>query len=70
MINKVFYSLSFLDIQNVAEQELGRKLTPDEIDMVADAVSKRIAWYGIISDVLSVEIKDGGKKSPQKITGI
>jgi hypothetical protein len=70
MRNKVFYSLSFSDIQNVAEQELGRKLTPDEIDKVADEVSKRIAWYGIIADVLLVEIEDGEKKSPQKITGI
>ena len=70
MRNKVFYSLSFLDIQNVAEQELGRKLTPVEIDKVADAVSKRIAWYNIIADVLFFEIEDEEKKSPQKITGI
>jgi len=70
MRNKIFYSLSFSDIQNVAEQELGRKLTPVEIDKVADAVSKRIAWYNIIADVLFFEIEDEEKKSPQKITGI
>lgn len=57
MRDKIFYSLSFSDIQNVAQQELGRELTGDEIKKTAEQVSKSIHWYSIITDVLLFEFE-------------
>jgi hypothetical protein len=45
LLNKVFYSLSYEDIQNIAEQDLGRELTESEIESVVDEISDGIGWH-------------------------
>ena len=50
--NKIIYSINIEDIQNVAEQELGRELTVEELRIVEDKISEQFDWYGAISDVL------------------
>jgi hypothetical protein len=64
LLDKVFYSLSYEDIQNISEQDLGRELTENEIESVVDEISDGINWATTISDVLldkfkPVEFDDG-----------
>ena len=45
---KIIYSINIEDIQNVAEEELGRKLTKRELKIVEDKIGDYIDWYGAI----------------------
>lgn len=47
--NKIIYSLCIADLQDVAEDELNRKLTEDELKRVVDRVGDYISWYDAIS---------------------
>ena len=38
MKDNIVYSISIEDVQNVAEQELDRKLTPEEVKLIANRV--------------------------------
>lgn len=51
--DKIIYSINVEDIQNVAEQELGRTLNKTEIQFVENKVCDYIDWYGSISLVLN-----------------
>lgn len=42
---KIIYSINIEDIQNVAEQELERKLTAKELRLVENKVGDYINWY-------------------------
>jgi hypothetical protein len=57
LLDKVFYSLSYEDIQNIAEEDLGRELTENEIESVVDEISNGIDWAGTISDALLCKFK-------------
>jgi SOS response regulatory protein OraA/RecX len=61
----VFYSLSYEDIQNIAEEDLGRELTENEIESVVDEISERIDWTTAISDVLLDKFQSATEK-PKK----
>ena len=54
-----FYSLSTEDIQNVAQDCLGRDLSDTEVVAVIPEIEKRIAWYDAIYD--SIEQTIGSK---------
>lgn len=49
-MNKIIYQLTVEDVQNVAEQELGRKLSAREVGLVQDLVEKKISWYDAIAE--------------------
>ena len=51
--NKIIYSLCIGDIQDVAEDNLNRKLTEDELKRVVDRVGDYISWYDAIELTLS-----------------
>jgi hypothetical protein len=53
MKNKVVYSLNEKDIQTVAKQELGRKLSFEEIQKVIPFIEDRINWYDVIADSIN-----------------
>ena len=55
MINpeKIIYSINIEDIQNVAEQELERKLTDKELRLVEDKVGDYINWYEAILNAIN-----------------
>lgn len=58
-MSKIIYQLTTEDVQNVAEQEIGRKLTPREVDLVQEQVERKISWYEIIAesiDELKVDV--------------
>ena len=53
---KIIYSINIEDIQNVAEQELERKLTAKELRLVEDKVGNYINWYEAILNAIN-EVK-------------
>ena len=54
MINpeKIIYSINIEDVQNVAEQELERKLTVKELKLVEGKVGDYINWYEAILNAI------------------
>ena len=60
MKDKIIYQLSVEDIQNVAEENFGRKLTSKEIKKVLDPIADRITWYDAIYDAIkdTLEIEE------------
>jgi len=52
--NKIIYSINIEDIQNVAEQELERKLTEKELKLVEDKIGDCINWYESILNAIYV----------------
>ena len=62
--NKIIYSINIEDVQNVAEQELERKLTAKELRLVEDKVGDYINWYeAILNAIDSANIKPKPKNS-------
>lgn len=53
----IIYSLSIEDIQTVAVQEIGRKLTANEIEKIKDIIAENINWYDAILDSINAKIK-------------
>ncbi|MBN4079987.1 hypothetical protein JYT60_01990 [bacterium AH-315-C08] len=53
MEDELIYSLSEDDAQTVAIEELGRKLSSDEMHKLKDMVAEKINWFDAISDTLS-----------------
>jgi hypothetical protein len=52
MKNKTIYKLSVIDIQQVAKEVYGRKLTADEIEKVIEPIGDGISWYDVIDGVI------------------
>lgn len=60
MINpeKIIYSINIEDIQTVAEQELDRKLTEEELRLVENKLGDYVGWYeAILHAINEVKIK-------------
>jgi hypothetical protein len=49
---KIIYSINIEDIQNVADQELVRELTEDELKIVENKLGDYIDWYGSIATAI------------------
>jgi hypothetical protein len=47
--DKIIYSISVADIQEVADEQLERKLTPEEVKWVETRVGDYISWYDAIA---------------------
>lgn len=60
---KIIYSINIEDVQNVAEQELERKLTAKELKLVEGKVGDYINWYeAILNAIDASNIKPKTKK--------
>ena len=46
--SKIIYSINIEDVQNVAEEKIGRKLSKKELKIVEDKIGDYIDWYGAI----------------------
>ena len=62
-MHKVIYQLTVKDVQDVAEQELGRNLSIQEIAMLQDRIANKISWYEVIAEsidemITETKIKD------------
>lgn len=54
--SKIIYSINIEDVQYVAEEELGRKLTNKELKIVEDKIGDYIDWYNAIETTIRNEI--------------
>ena len=52
MKDKIIYSLNGNDVQTVAEQEIGRKLSSEEINAIEADVAKNMNWYEAIANAI------------------
>jgi hypothetical protein len=55
-LKSVIYSLTVEDVQEVANQELGRDLTDNEIKKIKDIIAEKITWYDAILDTINEKI--------------
>jgi len=56
--NQIIYSINIEDVQNVAEEELERKLTAKELKLVEDKIGDCINWYeAILNAIYASNIK-------------
>ena len=46
--DRIIYSLNVEDVQTVAEQELGREVSTEEIETVEREIGDYIKWYDMI----------------------
>lgn len=58
--DKIIYSINVEDVQTVAEEDLGRELTDDEVKFVEDKIGDYIDWFDTISLILN-ELNDEEK---------
>lgn len=51
MINasKIIYSINIKDVQNVADQEMGRELNKKELKIIEEKIGDYIDWYEAIN---------------------
>ena len=61
--SKIIYSINIEDVQNVAEEELERKLTKRELEIIEDKLGDYIDWYGAIGIAIQNDIVNSGKKN-------
>lgn len=54
--SKIIYSINIEDVQNVAEEEIGRKLTTKELKVIEDKIGDYIDWYSAIDMAIQSEI--------------
>jgi len=52
-LEKIIYSINIEDVQNVAVQELERKLTAKELRLVEKKVGDYINWYEAILNAIN-----------------
>ncbi|HXH19189.1 MAG TPA: hypothetical protein VNJ07_08915 [Chitinophagales bacterium] len=51
-LDKVIYQLTVEDLQNVANEMLGRKLTDKEIKILEEKIGDHINWYDAIQNAM------------------
>ena len=49
---KIIYFINIEDVQNVADQELARELTEDELKIIENKLGDYIDWYGSIATAI------------------
>jgi len=53
---RIHMKLNIEDVQNVAEEELGRKLAKKELKIIEDKLGDYIDWYSAIDIAIQNEI--------------
>ena len=56
MKNDIIFSLNIMDLQNVALQEIDRRLSENEILIVRKLVEEKINWYDAITNSINETI--------------
>jgi hypothetical protein len=54
--SKIIYSINIEDIQNVAEEKLGRRLAVKELKIIENKIGDYIDWYSAIDMAMKNEI--------------
>jgi hypothetical protein len=61
--NDVVYQLIVADIQEVADQELERELSSQEIDLIIDRIADKISWYDAIAAAIDEMIVENNEQN-------
>ncbi|MGA2668761.1 MAG: hypothetical protein ABSF32_07565 [Ignavibacteria bacterium] len=56
--DKIIYSINISDLQTVAEEEIDRKLTQKEINILEDKIGDYFGWHDSISTAINDNIVD------------
>ena len=56
-MKKIIYQLTVKDIQEVANQELERELSLEEIELIQNRIAEKIRWYDAIAESIDEFIK-------------
>jgi hypothetical protein len=51
-MKKIIYQLTVEDVQDVADQELERELTSEEIELIRDRIAEKIPSYDAIANAI------------------
>ena len=62
-MENIVYQLTTEDVQTVAQEEIKRELTPEEIENIIDSIAEKIPWYDAISDAVTEVLISNEKKS-------
>ncbi len=62
MHQNIIYSLNTDDIQHVAHETIGRRLSEKEIELITASLEKRINWYDLIEISILENINNKQKK--------
>lgn len=54
--SKDIYSINIEDVQNVADEELGRELSESELKIIEDKIGDYIDWYDAIYSAIQNEV--------------
>ena len=52
-MKKIICQLTTEDVQTVAQQEIKRELTPEEIKNIKDSIAEKFPWYDAISAAIT-----------------
>ncbi len=52
-LDKTIYSLSVQDLQTVADEELNRELSKEEINLIQEKIGDYIDWQSAISNAIN-----------------
>ncbi len=61
MKDKILYQLTVEDFQNVAQEEIGRELTKQEITIVLKSAEQKFDWYSAIMYAIWENIESSKK---------
>ncbi|MBU3967595.1 MAG: hypothetical protein KKG76_09505 [Euryarchaeota archaeon] len=61
--SKIIYSLNIEDVQNVATEELGRKLNNKELKIIENKIGDYIDWYESINMAITDNLKTKNRRS-------
>jgi hypothetical protein len=61
--NDVVYQLIVADIQEVADQDLERELSSQEIDLIIDRIADKISWYDAIAAAIDEMIVENNEQN-------
>ncbi|MDN3513208.1 MAG: hypothetical protein NG747_02270 [Candidatus Brocadia sp.] len=50
---KLIHSVNIEDIQHVVEQELGRRPTEEELQLVKDRLGDYVGWYEAVLNIMN-----------------
>lgn len=59
---EIVYSINIEDLQNVAEDELSRELTDEEVHFVENKLGDFIDWHGAIVGTIQECLESADKK--------
>ena len=52
-VDKIVYSINVKDVQNVATEQYGRKLTEKEVNFVEERLGDYVDWYESVCSALT-----------------